>query len=157
MHIYIYIYTHAYTHTHSMRARNIEKEKAKTRGFRSAGAPRLLLIVSLVVTLLLFVLLIVLLSLLSLFLALSSLLLVFLLLVVIRIIVSIVIPIGWRRSPRCRAVIIPRTHTHTHLARIVKIDHINYTYERFPDHRHRNLKAFREHIRKHVSSCFVTY
>ena len=28
--------------------------------------------------------------------------------------------------------------------------------ERFPDHRHRNLKAFREHIQKMTSSCFIT-
>ena len=28
--------------------------------------------------------------------------------------------------------------------------------DRFPDPRHRNLKAFREHVQKHVSSCFVT-
>ena len=32
-----------------------------------------------------------------------------------------------------------------------------YIYsEQFPEHRHRNLKAFREHIQKHVSDCFVT-
>ena len=28
--------------------------------------------------------------------------------------------------------------------------------ERFPDHRHRNLKAFREHIQNMVSNCFIT-
>ena len=28
--------------------------------------------------------------------------------------------------------------------------------EQFPDRRHRNLKAFREHIQKHVSYCFLT-
>ena len=28
--------------------------------------------------------------------------------------------------------------------------------EQLPNHRHRNLKAFEEHIQKHVSSCFVT-
>ena len=29
-------------------------------------------------------------------------------------------------------------------------------FEQLPNHRHRNLKAFEEHIQKHVSSCFVT-
>ena len=28
--------------------------------------------------------------------------------------------------------------------------------ERFPDHGHRNLKAFRKHIQKMVSSCLIT-
>ena len=28
--------------------------------------------------------------------------------------------------------------------------------ERFPYHRHRNLKTFEEHIQKHVSYCFIT-
>ena len=28
--------------------------------------------------------------------------------------------------------------------------------EHVPDHRHRHLKAFEEHMQKHVSSCFVT-
>ena len=37
---------------------------------------------------------------------------------------------------------------------LVKARAIRDSFERFPDHRHRNSKAFEEHTQQYVSSCF---